>query len=424
MTTETASEKSPRKSVISWAMYDWANSAFATTVMAGVFPIFYGSYFHNNVSAQKSTFELGIFNSTAGLIVALCAPILGAIADRGGKRKSFLLTFMTMGVIATGGLAFVNENNWLAAAFCFIFGILGFLGGNIFYDSMIIDVAKGRNSDKVSALGYSMGYLGGGLLFTVNVLMILKPELFGMKSAVQGTLASFITVAIWWFVFSMPLAFNIKDTAAGESLPIGKAISAGIRQLKITFSEIRKLRNVFIFLIAYWLYIDGVDTIIVMATKFGSDLGFESQDLIKALLITQFVGFPAAIAFGFLGEKLGTKRALYLALGVYTVVTWFGYRMKSVNEFYILAAVIGLVQGGVQSLSRSYYSRLIPQDKAAEFFGFYNMLGKFATLIGPILMGTVTYATGNSRLGVLSLAILFISGALVLSSVHEDRAKV
>lgn len=417
--------KASTKEVISWAMYDFACCAFATTVMAGFFPIFYGKYWHGNVDPSRSTFELGLFNSTAGLIIACLAPFLGAIADRGGNRKRFLLFFAWLGVAFTVGLFFIGKGNYVGAGICFVMAVIGYLGANIFFDSMIVDISAGRSSDKVSALSFGIGYLGGGLLFTLDVLMTLKPELFGLADKAMGVRMSFLSVGVWWFLFSWPLALNVHERRRpGQGLPLSQAISAGLKQLAHTMREIRKLRQVVLFLVAYWLYIDGLNTIVVMATKLGLDIGLPEDGLIKALLMVQFIGFPAAIGFGILGHKIGTRTAIYIGLAAYIFITFWGWRMTTIQEFFGLAAILGLVQGGVQSLSRSFYSRLIPPDKSAEFFGFYNMLGKFATLLGPMLMGLVTLYTGSTRDGVLAIAVLFIAGAIVLSQVKEVRVAV
>lgn len=421
--TGMITSKSSRREVISWATYDWANSAFATTVIAGFFPIFYGNYWRQGIDGPQSTFELGLFNSIAGLIIALTAPLLGAIADRGAKRKIFLMSFAWLGAAFTAGLFLVPQQSWMLAGSFFVMGVIGFLGANIFYDSMLIDVARGRSSDKVSALGYALGYLGGGVLFGINVAMTLKPQWFGLADATAAVRMSFLMVGLWWLIFGLPLLFFVPETQ-GDGLPIGRAVRAGLKQLGQTFREIRLYRPVVMFLFAYWFYIDAIDTIISMATKVGIDLGFPQESLITALLIVQFIGFPAAVGFGFLGQKLGTRRAIYLALFVYTCVCVYAWKMDNVNEFYALAITIGLVQGGVQSLSRSYYSRLIPEDKAVEFFGFYNMLGKFAALLGPLLVGIVGRSTGRTQDGVLSLVIMLVVGWVLLTRVKEAPADV
>ena len=417
---KTTSTITNRK-VISWALYDWANSAFATTVMAGFFPVFFKKYWNVQVEVTTSTFRLGLANSIASIIVVLLAPVLGAIADQGGARKKFLLFFAAVGVIMTGSLFFVAQGNWQMAALIFIFGVIGFSGGNIFYDSLLVSVSPPGKEDMVSAFGYALGYLGGGLLFALNVFMTLKPEFFGLSDASAAVRVSFITVAAWWALFSLPLAVWVREPSVRQKKSGLAMVTSGFQQLKATFAEIRKLRMVFLFLLAYWLYIDGVDTIVRMAVDYGMSLGLAENSLIVALLIVQFVGFPAAILYGKLGEKLGTKRSILLGIAVYIGVTFWGRFMDSSGEFYLLAIAIGLVQGGVQALSRAFYSRLIPASRAAEFFGFYNMLGKFAAVIGPILMGLVSVLTGNPRHSILSIAVLFLAGAIILYFVDEQE---
>ena len=414
-------EKIATKKVISWSLYDWANSAFATSVMAGFFPVFFKQYWSTGVEVTTSTFRLGMANSIASLIVAALAPVLGAIADRGGVKLKFLLFFTAMGIIMTGGMFFVAKGAWQLAVLLYVLGIIGFSGGNLFYDSLIVDVSPPGRTDMVSSLGFSLGYLGGGLLFAMNIFMTLKPVFFGLADASQAVRVSFLTVAVWWAVFSIPVMIFVKEPQIEHQKTGWAMVGAGFRQLRTTFGEIRKLRLVFLFLIGYWLYIDGVDTVIRMAVDYGMSLGFEANSLIVALMITQFVGFPAAIAFGKMGEKLGTKTAILLGIAVYVGVTIWAMFMEKTAEFYALAVVVGLVQGGVQSLSRSFYARIIPANKAAEFFGFYNMLGKFAAVIGPFLVGWVGVLTGNPRIAIFSIVILFISGAVILYMVDESE---
>lgn len=409
------------KKVLSWALYDWANSAFATTVMAGFFPIFFKQYWSVGADLTTSTFQLGMANSLASIIVAAFAPFLGAIADKGNSKKKFLLFFAVIGIVMTGSLRFVAMGDWLTAAALYILATIGFSGGNIFYDSLIVSVAGEKKMDFVSALGFSLGYLGGGLLFALNVAMTLNPQTFGLSNATEAVRLSFVSVAIWWAVFSVPIFLFVRGPKTRGDLSGWKAVIGGSRQLISTFQEIRKLRVVFLFLIGYWLYIDGVDTIIRMAVDYGMSIGLDSNSLILALLITQFIGFPAAIAFGKIGEKLGTKTGIFIGIGVYIAVTVWSFFMKRELEFYALAIAIGLVQGGVQSLSRSFYTRLIPENKAAEFFGFYNMLGKFAAVIGPALIGWFSVITHSPRYSILSIIVLFISGAAILYFVNEKE---
>jgi UMF1 family MFS transporter len=408
---------------IAWASYDWANSAYATTVIAGFFPLFFKQYWSADVSATESTFWLGTINSLASLVIVILAPLLGAIADRGNAKKRFLLFFAAMGVIMTSSLYWVAQGDWQMALVLYGLGLLGFSGGNIFYDALLMGVAKRHQLDFISALGFALGYLGGGVLFAVNVFMTLYPHTFGLPDATTAVQISFLTVALWWAVFSLPILIWVPEPAIPNRVSGWAAMTAGLRQLRDTFQEIRRLRVVGTFLLAYWLYIDGVDTIVRMAVDYGLALGFAANQLIVALLITQFIGFPAAIVFGKLGERIGARSGIYLAIGVYMAITIWGYFIQQPWEFYVLAGAIGLVQGGIQSLSRSLYARLIPAQKAGEFFGFYNMLGKFAAVVGPVLMGWVSVATGNPRLSILSLLVLFAGGALLLTWVDEAKGE-
>ncbi len=411
-----------KREVYSWALYDWANSAFATTVMAAFFPIFFKKYWSAGADVTYSTFQLGAANSIASIVVAIISPILGAIADSGGSRKKFLLFFTYMGIVMTASLFCISRGEWIVAIASYAIAVIGFSSSMTFYDSLLLNVAAPERRDFISSLGYAFGYLGGGLLFALNVAMTLEPEFFGLADSSQAVRVSFLSVAVWWALFSIPVFLFVKEPEPKEKIKYSKIVKSGLIQLRTTFSEIRKFRVAFLFLIAYWLYIDGVDTIIRMAVDYGMSLGFEENSLIVALLITQFVGFPSAIIFGKIGERIGTKRAIFIGIAVYMGVCVWGFFMKHVSEFYILAVVIGLVQGGVQSLSRSLFSRIIPADKTSQFFGFYNMLGKFAVVIGPVLMGFVGYITGDPHYSVLSVIILFILGAIVLYFVKEEKA--
>ncbi len=411
-----------RKSIISWALYDWANSAFATTVMAGFFPIFFSSYWSAAHTAQQSTFYLGLANSLEAIFVAILAPILGSIADRGSYKKRFLIFFTFLGCVMTMSLFFVQAGMWPLAVLYYIIATVGFSGSLIFYDSLLPAVASEKKVDFVSSLGYGLGYIGGGLLFLLNVLMYLKPQMFGFADEVAAVKASFVSVGIWWALFTIPLLLFVKEPQNAQKSDARKAIKEGFVQLKHTFKAIKDLKVVGIFLLAYWFYIDGVDTIIRMAVDYGTAIGFPASSLIVALLITQFVAFPSAIAYNLLGKRWGVKKALLVAIGAYGFIAILGYFMTETWHFYALAVMIGLFQGGIQALSRSYYTRLIPTEFSAEFFGFYNMLGKFAAIIGPVLIGVVTITTGSNRLGILSIIILFIIGGVLLSKVDEKES--
>jgi UMF1 family MFS transporter len=295
---------------------------------------------------------------------------------------------------------------------------VGFAASLVFYDALLVSVADDAESDRISSLGYALGYLGGGVLFAVNVAMTMKPQLFGLADAAAGVKASFVSVAVWWAVFTLPLLFRVHERQSSHA-SAQAAMGRAFTQLRSTFARVRAMPEVWRFLLAYWLYIDAVDTVIRMAVDYGLSLGLPSQSLIIALLITQFVGFPAAIVFAKIAGRVGTQRSILIGIVVYVGVTVLGYFMTTAAEFYALAIVIGLVQGGVQALSRSFYSRLIPQNEAGEFFGFYNMLGKFAAVIGPMLMGLVGVLTGSSRQAILSLVVLFVLGGVLLMRVKE-----
>ncbi len=400
--------------VVAWALYDWANSAFATTVMAGFFPIFFRQYWSAGAEATLTTFRLGLVNGTSSFILAVLAPLLGAIADRGGARIRFLAVFTAMGVAMTVALYFVEQGAWQWAALLYAGASLGFWGGMIFYDSLLVDVSPRAQYDLVSGFGYSLGYLGGGVLFAVNVWMTLDPARFGLASAAEAVRLSFQMVGAWWALFAIPLFLFVGERPGSPHPGAWRAVKQGVAQLIGTFHEIRKYRALALFLLAYWLYIDGVNTIMKMAVDYGMALGFPTNSLIIALLITQFVGFPAALFFGWLGQRTSTLGGIFIGIGVYTLVTIWAVFMSDVREFYGMAIAIGLVQGAIQSLSRSYFGSLIPIDKPGEFFGFYNMMGKFAAVLGPFLMGITALLTGSSRTSLLSLVVLFIGGGWLL----------
>ena len=402
------------RSVWSWAFYDWANSAFATTVMAGFFPVFFQKFWSTDVTATETTSRLGYGSAIAGAVIAILAPILGAIADRGGTRKKFMFAWTLLGVAATGALYFTAKGEWVAALTLFVLATIGFNGGIVFNDSLLLDVAKPADLDRVSAFGYALGYLGGGLLFLINVLMVSKPAWFGLADSAEAVRASFVTVAVWWIVFTIPLMRLVKEEQRGPHLGFADAMRVGFRELGATIAHVRQYRVIVMFLLAYWFYIDGVNTIIKMAVNYGVSLGLDTNSLLTALLVTQFVGFPAALFFGYLGDRIGPKRGILVGLAVYIGITVYAYFLDSEREFFALAVTVGLVQGGVQSLSRSLFGRLVPDGKNAEFFGFYNMMGKFATVLGPLLIAIVAAVTHDERSSILSLVLLFVVGGLLL----------
>jgi len=415
--------KENKRAVWSWAFYDWGNSAYSTTVMAGFFPLFFKEYWADPHNPNQSTFYLGMANSIASIVVASLAPLLGSIADQGSAKKKFLTFFAFLGVIMTGGLWMVSQGNWQMAVLFYVMATIGFASGNVFYDSLLPGLASEERVDVVSSLGFGLGYLGGGLLFLVNVFMYLKPEIFGISDGATAIKLSFLSVAVWWAVFTIPLILFVPEPKNYDSVKIKNAIQMGWIQLIQTFKEIRNMKVVGTFLLAYFFYIDGVDTIIKMAVDYGMSLNFSGESLIIALLIVQFVAFPAALVYGRLASKVGTKTAIMIGIIAYSFITFLGYFITKTWHFYVLAILIGLFQGGIQALSRSLYTRIIPAEKSAEFFGFYNMLGKFAAIIGPTLMGTISLVTGSARLGILSILLLFILGAFLLNKVDLDEGK-
>jgi UMF1 family MFS transporter len=350
------------------------------------------------------------------------APLVGAIADKGRARVKLLGLFTVLGAAMTVGLFFVSKGDWVTAGILYVVASLGFWGGNQFYDSLLTDVSEEHEYDLVSGYGYALGYLGGGLLFALNVAMVLKPAMFGLADAGEAVRWSFISVGIWWAGFTLFTILLVRERSTHVALPAGAAIRAGAAELINTLRHIRGDRTLLWFLLGYWFYIDGVNTIIKMAVDYGLSLGLKQNSLITALLIVQFVGFPAALGFGWLGQKIGARAGILIGIAVYGGIAFYAYFLQTERQFMIMAIIIGLVQGGVQSLSRSLFGRLVPPGKAGEFFGFYNLMGKAAAILGPTLTGVVALLTNDSRLGILSITILFVIGAAFLSRVKVSSA--
>lgn len=408
-----------KRSQLAWAFYDWANSSFAVVIMAGFFPLFFKEYWATSLERTVSTFWLGVVNSSASLLIVLLAPLLGALADQLGRRKGFLLILALLGIVMTGGLSLAGAGAWQLAMVFYLLAVTGFMGANVFYDALLMTVSgeNGQESDRVSALGFALGYLGGGLLFALCVLMTQQPHWFHITDATSAVKISFVLVALWWALFSIPIMVCVNEANDSRKLT-GASIYKAVGRVFQTLRELKELRQAIIFLAAYWLYIDGVGTVIRMALDYGISIGFNSGQLILAMLITQFIGFPATFIYGRVTRYVDVRIGIFFGLAVYTLVTVWGSLMQSVWEFYALAVIIGLVQGGVQALSRSLFSRLIPENQAAELFGFYNMVGKSAAVIGPVMMGWLGVLTGSPRLAILSLLVLFVGGFLLLLSVR------
>lgn len=390
------------KKYYSWILYDWANSAYATIVLAGFFPIIFAEYFAKSITSSERTLYLGLSNSSASLILIFIAPIFGLLADKFSNKKLFLLIFACLSIFSTLVLSFISKDSYVMASIFFSISLLGFMMSNVFYDSMLLNF-NSHNYNKISSMGYALGYLGGGLAFVFTLVFLY----FNSDSSIElisSNKISFIFAALWWLLFMIPLMVYWTEK------PKKNIQTTNILD---TFKEIRFNKPIFFFLIAYWIYIDGVDTIIRMAINYGLILGFTNFDLLVALLVTQFVAFPGTLIINKVSELSSTEITISGCLIIYLIITFLSYSLRSIYEFYLIASLIGFVQGGIQALSRSYYARLIPNDKHAEYFGIYNMLGKFAALIGPLLVGIVTYVSNDARLGILSISIFFVFGLIM-----------
>lgn len=421
-------DKLHKRAIFAWTLYDWGNSAFATTIMAAVLPVYYSSVAAAGLPKNIATAYWGYTTAFAALLAAIISPILGAVADFRGSKKRFLTVFMAIGVVATALLFLVTEGKYSLASFLFVFGQIGFAGSLVYYDALLPHVAKPDEIDQVSSRGYAMGYIGGGLLLAVNVAMILVvPSLFpaAQKDAITGlmTRLTFVTVAIWWFVFTLPLLKNVSEPVR-RILPEEaqfKPLQASFSRLVRTFKDIRHYRDLATFLLAFWIYANGIGTIITMATIYGAEIGLGQTTLIGTLLMVQFLAAPFAILFGKLAGKIGTKRAIYLSLAIYSMISILGYFLEREWQFWVLGALVATVQGGSQALSRSLMGKMMPKSKSAEFYGFFSVFEKFANVAGPLLFGLVSMIMGHSRLSIISLIIFFTIGIYVLSKVNVQR---
>jgi len=364
-----------------------------------------------------------VITLAASMIVLLSAPVLGTIADAGGYRKRFLLIFAVVGAVATAGLGLVGKGDWPLALGLYLVASVGFYSSIVFYDSLLVDVTEPRNYSFVSTLGFSVGYLGGATLLALHVWMLKSPQTFGLESTAEAFSYAFISVGVWWLIFLLPLIFSVPERHSSIEVS-DHAIRAAYAELRSTVKKISQYRNVVIFLSGYWLYIGGVFTVIFMAANYGQRLGFDGTDLVKALLIANFVGFPATIVFGLLAHRFGAKKGLYFGLFAYIGACLWAIQMTEVREFYIMSIIIGLVQGGVQGLSRSVYASLIPADQPGEFFGFYSMTTKFAHVLGPAMVAIAALLSDDPKWVLLALMPLFLAGALLLSLVRMPSDSV
>ncbi|MFZ5633437.1 MAG: MFS transporter [Bacillota bacterium] len=408
------------KPALAWVMYDWADSAFACTIMAAVLPIFF-----KDVAAaghpQASSFW-AYTQSLSMLAVALMAPVLGAIADQSFARVKFMRFFAYLGITGTALLFLVDKGDYVLCSLFYIMGAIGFYSANVFYDSLLSRVVPAEEMDCLSAKGYAMGYLGGGLLLAINMASIMFPGAFFLPDTLWATKITFLTVALWWFVFSLPFFRHVREEREPVKINF-HTVRLGFGRLQSTFREIRKYRELSKFLLAFWLYNDGISTIILMATVYGRDVGIGMSHLIGALLLTQFVAFPFSLIFGRAAAAFGAKRAVFTGLSIYILIIILAFFMKSALHFWILAAMVGTVQGGTQAISRSLYASMVPSAKTSEFFGFMGISSKFAAIFGPFIFGVASQMSGSSRIGIISLLIFFLAGGLILAAVDVDKGR-
>ncbi len=415
-----------RKELRSWALYDWGNSAFATSIMGAILPIYYARVAAGHLPGNVATAYWGYTTAIGLALIALVAPVLGAAADYLGAKRRFLLTFMALGALATASLFFVTRGQWLLASGLFIVGNIGFAGANIFYDSLLPHIATDEEVDRVSSAGYALGYLGGGVLLAINLAMIMRPDLWGFADAGVATRVAFLSVALWWAGFTMPLLRHVGEPPrrleTGEPVRVNP-IRAGFRRLFETLGEIRQHKQLALLLLAVWFYMDGVGTIIKMASVYGTEIGISQNALIGAFVLVQFVGIPFTFAFGSLAGRIGARNGIYIALLVYAMIAGFAFFMSEAWHFWALAFAVSMVQGGAQALSRSLYSTMIPKAKSSEFFGFFSVFLKFAGIVGPLVVGLVSQLAGSGRYGILALIAFFLGGLVLLSRVDIEEGR-
>ena len=403
----------------SWFFYDWANSAYSIIITTAVFPLFYKAAATNaGISGANSTAYLGYTIAIATFILAILGPILGTIADYEGFKKRFFTFFFSVGIIFTASLAFIPSDQWLLLLICYTLTSVGFAGANVFYDAFLVDVTTEERMNQVSARGFGIGYIGSTIPFIISIaIIILAQKEIIPVSTTHASQIAFLITSLWWGLFTIPLFRNVKQRYYINREP--RPVLNSFKRLGKTFKNIRKYRALFLFLLAYFFYIDGVGTIITMSTAYGSDLGISSTNLLIILFVTQVVAAPFSIIYGKLAAKFSAKKMLYVGIIIYMMVCIYAYFLETTLDFWILAMLVATSQGGIQALSRSYFAKLVPKESANEFFGFYNIFGKFASISGPLLVGMTAQLTGSSSSGVFSLIILFLIGILILSRVPE-----
>jgi MFS transporter, UMF1 family len=407
-------------------MYDWANSAYQTTIIAAVFPIYYQKV---AAAGQAETVAMSRFawaTTIAILIVAIIAPVLGAVADYVAIKKKLLAIFMGIGAAATAAMYWIQQGDWFFALTLFVIGNIGVAGSIVFYESLLPHLVGEGDLDRVSSAGYAIGYLGGGTLLAINLLMIQKPSLFGIPDTAMATRLSFASVAVWWVVFSIPLMLRVPEPPSRlepDEHPGANALLVGARRLFETFHELRRYRDAFVFLLAFLLYNDGIQTMIRMATIYGTGIGLPESAMIAALLLTQFIGVPAAFGFGAIAQHIGAKTAVFVGLAIYVVITVLGYFMSTAAHFFALAILVGMVQGGTQALSRSLFASMIPRHKSSEFFAFFSVFERYAGVLGPAIFAFVVERSGSGRSAILAVAAFFIIGGIILTFVNVDEGR-
>ena len=412
-----------RPELRAWAMYDWANSAFMATVLQ-VFPIFFVRTAAANLAPEVARARFAFFTSAAVIMVGLIGPLLGAIADHKGNKKGFLAAFLTVGLLSTAAMSLIQRGDWILAATLFVVGNIGVTSTLAFYNSLLPGIASTDEIDRVSTAGFALGYLGGGLLLGLNLTMISRPGTFGLADAGDATRVAFLTVAIWWAVFSIPLFRKVPEPArrmvAGEAN--ASTLQAALGRLRETLRDLRtRYKDAGLLLLAFLLYNDAVNTIIRLATNFADEIGIPTPYALAAILMVQFVGVPFAFLFGALADRISAKKALFVGLFIYVLITLVGFNLHTTWQFFLLAFMVAIAMGGIQALSRSLFASLIPKHKAGEMFGFFGVFDRFGGALGSIVFGLVLSATGSSRPAILALVVFFVAGGFVLSKVDVAR---
>jgi MFS transporter, UMF1 family len=425
-----------RPELRAWAMYDWANSAMVTTIVTAVFPIYFAKVACADVAPAMASQRLSIATTIGMVLIAVASPLLGALADFNGQMKRMLGAFMALGVASVAGMYFIYRGDWIFASILFILANIGANGSFVFYDALLPHIASDDEVDRVSTAGYALGYIGGGVLLGLNLAWIQKPEWFGLPSganlsAEQATLPSrlaFLSVAVWWLVFSIPLFRGVREPAARHRALDNVAatvlpIRAAVHQLIETGHALRHYRQAFLMLLAFLIYNDGIGTIYRMAGIYGNEIGIDQGVIIAAILLVQFVGIPCAFLFGMIAHRIGAKRSIALGLLAYTGICLFGYFMSTAAHFLILAFLVGAVQGGTQALSRSLFASMVPRDKSGEFFGFFGVAEKFAGIFGPAIFAAINWLSGSSRGAILSIIAFFAVGGFLLTKVDVTEGQ-